>query len=171
MAVIAAIAPFSSQPGTGPILPFSRLVADEISFGFCSNSFRIQQAIQGKAIEIAGKYTVDKPRFQAAAVALRQPFWDWAKKAVPPDEVISKQQVTIIKPDGSRGLVDNPLVKYKFKANAEHIFPRPFSQWNATIRTPNNSSPTATTDLEELKEWVTLILDTSLRADITQGVG
>jgi tyrosinase len=134
-------------------LPFSRSVADETSSDLCANSFRIQQAIQKKAVTIADKYTVNKASFQKAALELRQPYWDWAAKAIPPDEVISKARVTIIKPDGSKGLVDNPLLKYKFPNRKESIFPWPYSQWKTTMRTPTNLGPTATTDVGELKEW------------------
>jgi hypothetical protein len=77
-------------------------------------------------------------------------------KAIPPDEVISQQQVTITKPDGSKGPVNNPLLKYGFPNNTQSIFPQPFSQWASTIRTPDNSGPNATTNVDELKEWVIL---------------
>lgn len=112
----------------------------------------LEQTIQKKAAEIANTYTVDKVRFQQAAVELRQPYWDWAEKAIPPDEVISKKQVTITKPDGSKGPVDNPLLGYTFPTQKEGIFPQPFSHWKSTVRTPTNSGPAATTNINELKE-------------------
>ncbi|KAF8988417.1 hypothetical protein BDQ17DRAFT_1374127, partial [Cyathus striatus] len=50
-----------------------------------------EQILHERAKAIADTYTVNKASWQAAANALRQPFWDWARNAVPPAQVISLQ--------------------------------------------------------------------------------
>jgi hypothetical protein len=56
----------------------------------------MQQVLQAAAIKIAATYTVDQDRFTEAALEQCQPYWDWAKNSVPPAEVISLDQLTII---------------------------------------------------------------------------
>jgi hypothetical protein len=41
-------------------------------------------------------------------------FWDWASQPVPPKEVYALNHVEITTFDGSRAVVDNPLIRYHF---------------------------------------------------------
>jgi tyrosinase len=113
----------------------------------------MQQALQAAAIKIAATYTVDQARFQQAAMALRQPYWDWAKKAVPPPEVVSLDTVSIITPDGQQTEVDNPLRRYTFHP-IDPSFPDPYSGWNTTLRHPDSTDPDAQDNVDELTRYV-----------------
>lgn len=93
--------------------------------------------LQRRAEEIAETYTVDKARWQSAAANLRQPYWDWAAEPVPPAEVISLEQVTIITPDGNRTAVDNPLRRYKFHPIDSSFERTPYAKWPTTVRRPS----------------------------------
>ena len=104
-----------------------------------------QQVLQRHAIAIADTYTVNRAAWQKAAAELRQPFWDWASNSVPPAEVISQQQVTITRPDGTRGQVPNPLFSYRFHP-IDASFPAPYSRWTSTLRHPANARPNATSN-------------------------
>jgi tyrosinase len=114
-----------------------------------------QQILQRLAQEIAAGYTVDTADWQQAADNLRQPFWDWASNAVPPDEVIALQQVTITIKDGTRAQVDNPLYHYKFHP-IDPSFRKPYSNWQTTLRRPDSTDPDATDDVANLKAYVYL---------------
>ncbi|KAJ7476711.1 tyrosinase [Mycena latifolia] len=108
-----------------------------------------EQALQRAAIAIAATYTVDQDRFNAAALELRQPYWDWASNSVPPPEVISLDQVSIIAPNGETIQVDNPLRRYTFHP-IDPSFPEPYSGWDTTLRHPDTTDPDATDDVEDL---------------------
>ncbi|KAF8202684.1 tyrosinase [Mycena galopus ATCC 62051] len=108
-----------------------------------------EQALQTAAIGIAATYTVDQARFQQAALALRQPYWDWASNAVPPPEVISLDQVSIIAPNGQTIQVPNPLRRYTFHP-IDPSFPDPYSSWKTTLRQPDSTGPDATDDIDVL---------------------
>lgn len=82
-----------------------------------------------------------------AARNLRQPFWDWAKYPLPPDEVISLKQVSITGPKGRKIVVDNPLYSYGFHP-VDPSFPNPFNVWKSTFRYPTAE---ATDDVSALK--------------------
>ncbi|KAJ7339997.1 tyrosinase [Mycena albidolilacea] len=101
-----------------------------------------EQALQRAAIAIAATYTVNKAQFQAAALTLRQPYWDWASNAVPPPEVISLAKVTITTANGQRVQVDNPLRRYTFHP-IDPSFPAPYSSWKTTLRQPTTTGPNA----------------------------
>ncbi|KDR79498.1 hypothetical protein GALMADRAFT_208846 [Galerina marginata CBS 339.88] len=109
-----------------------------------------EQILQQRAAEVAATYTVDQASWKQAAANLRQPYWDWAAKAVPPDEVISLTQVTITGPKGTKIKVDNPLYHYKFHP-IDKSFPAPYSGWPATLRQPNSTRPNATDNVTRLK--------------------
>ncbi|KAF8990391.1 tyrosinase [Cyathus striatus] len=109
-----------------------------------------EQILHERAKAIADTYTVNKASWQAAANTLRQPFWDWARNAVPPAEVISLQNVTITTPDGKRTSVSNPLVRYRFHP-IDQSFPTPYSGWQTTLRQPNNKSSSATDNVKRLR--------------------
>ena len=52
--------------------------------------------IQKYAKEVAATYTThDCAAWVQAAEELRQPYWDWAANAIPPDEVVALPKVTI----------------------------------------------------------------------------
>ncbi|KAJ6592568.1 tyrosinase [Mycena capillaripes] len=108
-----------------------------------------EQALQRAAIQIASTYTVDQARFNQAALALRQPYWDWAANAVPPPEVISLDQVSIITSNGQRTKVNNPLRRYTFHP-IDPSFPDPYSSWQTTLRSPDTTDPDATDDVQQM---------------------
>jgi tyrosinase len=112
----------------------------------------IQQVMQQHAIVIAQQYQ-DQQRWSSAAQNLRAPYWDWATNSVPPPEVISLESVNIITPDGNTTSVPNPLFQYTFNP-IDPSFPNPYSNWQTTIRHPDNfNSPDATTDIQALTEY------------------
>jgi tyrosinase len=85
-----------------------------------------------------------------AAENLRAPYWDWASNSVPPDEVISLQNVEIITPDGRTTSVPNPLYQYTFNP-VDPSFPDPYRSWRTTVRHPSRSG---TTDPRGLRKCV-----------------
>ena len=114
----------------------------------------IQQALQKQAVEIAKTYTQDRPRWEKAAQDLRAPYWDWALYTFPPEEVISKDIVEIITPDGRRTPVENPLLRYTFNP-IDSSFEDLFKVWKTTLRHPTPpDSPDAKTNVKSLKEYV-----------------
>lgn len=98
-------------------------------------------------------YTVDTEDWNQAADNLRQPFWDWALNAVPPDEVIKQTQVTITGKDGKQVLVDNPLYHYQFHP-IDPSFQSPYSNWPTTLRQPTSGESNATDDVAMLQKYV-----------------
>jgi tyrosinase len=109
-----------------------------------------EQILQKLAVQIAATYTVDPDSWKQAANDLRQPFWDWASNAIPPDEVIALPQVTITAPDGSRILTDNPLYQYTFHP-IDQSFQDPYSSWPTTLRQPDGTDSDATDDVDRLR--------------------
>ena len=101
-------------------------------------------------MRIAGTYTVDQDAWKQAAQTLRHPFWDWAVKAVPPDEVIAMPQVVITGPNGQKVAVRNPLYHYIFHP-VDPSFPAQFRNWTTTIRHPTTQGPNATDNVARLK--------------------
>lgn len=108
--------------------------------------------MQKHAAEVAATYTVDRDSWVAAAANIRQPYWDWAAKAIPPDEVIALKQVKITGPDGKQITVDNPLFHYKFNP-IDPSFPSPYNGWPTTLRQPNSRKPNATDNVTRLKKY------------------
>ncbi|KAE9400782.1 tyrosinase [Gymnopus androsaceus JB14] len=109
----------------------------------------VEQAIQAAAVNIAATYTVDKARYQQAALNLRQPYWDWALKPVPPPEVISLDEVTIVNPSGQKVSVANPLRRYTFHP-IDPSFPDPYASWPTTLRYPTSDDASASEDISQL---------------------
>jgi tyrosinase len=109
--------------------------------------------LQKRAEEIAAKYTVDTAGWKKAAIDLRQPYWDWALNAIPPDQVIAQTQVTITGKDGKQIQVDNPLYHYKFHP-IDPSFRSPYSGWQTTLRRPQSRKSDATDDVTGLKKYV-----------------
>jgi len=106
--------------------------------------------LQQHALQIASTYQVDTQSWVTAAQNLRAPYWDWATNTVPPPQVISLETLDIITPDGQTTSVANPLLKYTFNP-IDPSFPDPYSNWQTTIRHPDDpSSPNATTDVQAL---------------------
>ena len=118
--------------------------------------------MQQRAEQIAATYTVDTENWKQAASNFRQPFWDWAQNAIPPDQVIAQKQVTITGKDGNKVTVDNPLYHYSFHP-IDPSFPDPYSGWQTTLRQPTSQDPDATDDVAMLKKYVLHIFDHSVR--------
>lgn len=96
--------------------------------------------IQQKAIAIAKTYKQNPDKWTAAAMNLRAPYWDWASKPLPPDEVIANEQITITLPDGTRKAVANPLFHYKFHPVPPY-FPANVKPFSTTVRHPFAANP------------------------------
>ncbi|VDC02340.1 unnamed protein product [Peniophora sp. CBMAI 1063] len=97
-----------------------------------------EKILQENAIDIAKTYTEAngiRDRFMKAAQELRAPFWDWASSAVPPAEVIEREELNIIGSDGNEMPVKNPLLAYTFHP-IDGSFPSPYSEWQTTLRHP-----------------------------------
>ncbi|KAI0374143.1 Di-copper centre-containing protein [Pilatotrama ljubarskyi] len=96
----------------------------------------IEQEIQRIAMLKAQEYDDPQGRWRNAAIALRQPYWDWASTAKPPQALYANATIEILMPPrGVRTSVDNPFAQYRFP----HIpagFPGPFNAalWTATHR-------------------------------------
>lgn len=111
-----------------------------------------EQIIQDRAQKIAALYnTPDAAEWKTAAENLRQPFWDWSKNAIPPDEVISMDQVNIILSDGRTLPVDNPFLQYRFHPKEDSFNPERFRNWPTTLRNPQSDQPDAKSDVDVLK--------------------
>ncbi|KAJ3896545.1 tyrosinase [Lentinula edodes] len=110
----------------------------------------IEQAIQAAAVNIAATYIVDRARYQNAASNLRQPYWDWARNPVPPPEVISLDEVTIVDSSGEKISVPNPLRRYTFHP-IDPSFPEPYQSWPTTLRHPLTDDANTSDNVPELK--------------------
>jgi tyrosinase len=106
--------------------------------------------LQQHAVGLAATYKKDKAEWQKAAADLRQPFWDWGRNAVPPDEIIFLQKLAIIKPNGAKAQVDNPFLRYIFRP-VEPTFTGPYRAWQATVRHPATAAPDAPSDVPTLR--------------------
>ncbi|PPQ98988.1 hypothetical protein CVT26_014415 [Gymnopilus dilepis] len=110
-----------------------------------------EQMIQKYAKEVATTYTHDCAAWVQAAEELRQPYWDWAANAVPPDEVVALSKVTITGPHGQKITVDNPIYSYTFHP-IDPSFPEELKHRKSTIRYPTSiEDPNATVDVAKLK--------------------
>ena len=96
--------------------------------------------LQKHAKEIAETYTQNTDSWKQAAANLRTPYWDWASKPTPPDEVIAMENVTITQPDGSRKSVPNPLYRYQFHPVPSY-FPDKMKAYTTTVRHPAAQDP------------------------------
>lgn len=96
--------------------------------------------IQKHAIDIAETYIRDTDAWKQAAANLRSPYWDWASKPVPPDEVIALENVTITGPDCTKKSVPNPLHHYKFHPLPSY-FPSSVKTYETTVRHPFSRDP------------------------------
>ncbi|KAI0322397.1 hypothetical protein OF83DRAFT_1080307 [Amylostereum chailletii] len=112
-----------------------------------------EQVLQQTAKDIAVTYSVDQDRWVDAANNLRQPYWDWASNAVPPDEVIALQNVTIITPNGQNTSVANPLTKYTFHP-VESSFYDPYDNWPTTLRHATSDQSDAQSDVSDAQSDV-----------------
>ena len=105
-----------------------------------------QQAVWTFAQQIATSYPdAQRTQYQAAALSLRVPYWDWAFNATMPDPV-NDPIITINTPQGIQS-ISNPLYNYTF-----HPLPGPpdfpagddLSSYPSTVRYPDasgNSQP------------------------------
>ncbi|KAJ7203688.1 hypothetical protein B0H12DRAFT_478410 [Mycena haematopus] len=112
-----------------------------------------EQIIQQRAAAIAQTYTVGALRdeYTKAAAALRLPYWDWAANIIPPPEIIDLATVEIVQPDGAEILVDNPFLAYAFNPIPPTFPTRGFNIWPQTLRYPNRTDATATSNVNRLK--------------------
>lgn len=101
-----------------------------------------QQVLWSHAQAIAEAYPDDqRPRYRAAALALRIPYWDWALHPALPD-VVTKPFIMVNTPVGAQ-TVENPLYQYGFQSNASgNGFPStdPVGSISASARNQLNSS-------------------------------
>lgn len=98
---------------------------------------------------------MDKERWQLAARNLRAPYWDWVEKIVPPDEVISKDNVDIlIPPNGTSSSVKNPLLQYTFRDNVQECFVEPWNQYDHTFRDFGVVDPEKPANVENLRRYL-----------------
>ncbi|KAH9484703.1 Tyrosinase [Psilocybe cubensis] len=106
-----------------------------------------EQEVQKIAREIAAAYTHDRPAWEEAAAALRQPYWGWDNIAtvVPPLQVTTSPTVNIVKAHSPTPVsVPNPFLTYAYPAGANSVFSPPFNIWPRTTRHPDasgNSQP------------------------------
>jgi len=76
-----------------------------------------QQALWNIAQTIAGTFpSSQRDQYQAAALTLRVPYWDWAAYPALPEAVVNPT-ISINTPTGP-AIVDNPLHQYTFQDNA-----------------------------------------------------
>jgi len=107
--------------------------------------------MQGHAKKFAEKYRDDQEAWKKAAEEIRQPYWDWAACAIPPDEVIALDRVVILTPNG-RKEVDNPLHHYSFES--PHFQGTEFHKYRCTHRYPVIGTKTVYDDIDRLRECV-----------------
>jgi len=105
----------------------------------------LEQELITVAQQVADTYP-DSTRalMQAAASALRLPYWDWAAQPgsgpVLPESV-SGQQITVNGPNGQETIA-NPLYSYHFSDPSDLVY-SPFTTWDDTLRYPNNNNVNA----------------------------
>lgn len=61
-----------------------------------------QQIVHETAVQIAKDFTIDQEKWIEAAQKLWQLYWDWASKAVPPEQIIAQEYIEIINYDGKK---------------------------------------------------------------------
>ncbi|EFI28136.1 tyrosinase [Coprinopsis cinerea okayama7 len=148
--------PWGGSTGTAPFNPATQwggyCVHGSVLFPTWHRPYMalFEQTLWRHAQDIAAQYTVDREEWQRAAADLRQPYWDWATNAVPPAEVIERQQVTITNSRGQRVSVPNPLLAYRFQP-MEPTFPRMYQQWPTTLRQPTSGGPGASSNVARLR--------------------
>ncbi|EME41685.1 hypothetical protein DOTSEDRAFT_73923 [Dothistroma septosporum NZE10] len=105
-----------------------------------------EQQLVAIAQSIASSYPASsRSKYQAAASALRMPYWDWAAKACSGSVLptsISGTQITVTGPNGQQTL-DNPLYSYTFEDPSNLVY-SPFTTWDRTLRYPNSDDSSAT---------------------------
>ncbi|KAI0631517.1 hypothetical protein C8Q77DRAFT_1227481 [Trametes polyzona] len=104
----------------------------------------LEQEIQKIAISIAGQYTTFQADWMAAAISLRQPYWDWAQTATPPDMIYKDDTLTVPGPPiGQNITLPNPFKFYTFPLPRPQNFVSPFdtAPWSdQTYRQPGSST-------------------------------
>ncbi|KAG8932443.1 hypothetical protein FRC02_001122 [Tulasnella sp. 418] len=148
--------------------------------GYCTHSTNIfptwhrpyvalyEQVLQQYAIEKANEYQQQPAgkTWVAIAEALRLPYWDWAAKAIPPDEVINQDHIDIVTPDDKLNpdgswtttSVVNPLWGYHFTPPLDKSFSDYdyFANWLKTLRHPTSADASATDNPDSLKRTLKL---------------
>jgi tyrosinase len=120
-----------------------------------------EQLIQQNAMVHAQLHTVDTGGWAKAALDLRLPYWGWEKGTVLPDVIIDSPTVTITDYSGKKVQVDNPFMRYRFRAKPLPLGPR-FSQWGTTLRHPDSNGKE---NIPELKQSLS-----SMQSQVTQDV-
>uniref|UniRef100_A0A8H7Y6A8 tyrosinase n=1 Tax=Psilocybe cubensis TaxID=181762 RepID=A0A8H7Y6A8_PSICU len=106
-----------------------------------------EQEIQKIARELAQAYTHNRPLWEEAAAALRQPYWGWDNTAtmVPPLHITTYPTLMIVKARSTAFVrVPNPFLTYTYPKNGNAGFPPDFNVWPRTTRYPDasgNSQP------------------------------
>ncbi|KAL1844252.1 hypothetical protein VTJ49DRAFT_2309 [Mycothermus thermophilus] len=110
----------------------------------------------------------ERPRYQAAAVRFRHPYWDWAAppphgESVLPQSIGGSSFVDIDGPNG-RQRIANPLYSYMFRPLDTSAFTfGPWNTWTRTLRSPSSNGP----DAQSNNTAVAMILDQN-RASMAQ---
>jgi tyrosinase len=114
----------------------------EVSPSFATQAYLtfVQQVLWTKAQAIAQTYQAERRSiYEAAALTLRLPYWDWGMKQELPIAVQSSS--VVINTANGIQLVENPLYDYNFQGNAEaNGFPRDrvsVADYPYTVRQPN----------------------------------
>ena len=93
-----------------------------------------EQVLSSIAQEIATTYPPgQRVTYEAAARALRIPYWDWANSSVLPN-IATIPQINIQGPSGSQ-TIQNPLYSYEFRSSTDFS-----SRFFVCLRVPYNQS-------------------------------
>lgn len=107
-----------------------------------------EQELVSIAKTIAAKYpSSTRASYQAAASALRLPYWDWAAKPSSGNTLptqLTATSVTINTVSG-RKTVKNPLYSYHFSSTSNLVY-SPFVNWPNTLRYPTSNAASATSN-------------------------
>lgn len=84
-----------------------------------------EKKLQEAASKLAAEYKINSSGWNAAATALRLPYWDWAsttvtKLGVPIELTLS--QIKVILPNGQPGSIPNPLRSFKFPVETTGLY-------------------------------------------------
>lgn len=105
-----------------------------------------EQIIWTNAQYIAATYPDDKrATYQAAALTLRIPYWDWASHPTMPD-VVTNPNIVVNAPTGQK-TINNPFYSFKFNPlPADGAFPAQYaiSRYHNTLRFPDKNAHTQT---------------------------
>ena len=95
-----------------------------------------EQILHDRAVDVANEYPAGEARQMARSVAdrVRLPYWDWAmnppnsKEGVIPS-CVRKPTTNVLFPNGSTGVIPNPLFRYDFHPLKYEEFSDLVSYW------------------------------------------